>query len=103
LNDPHDLTDAARRIAEAGRDDAAQRLEAELTVTDHPDHYTTGGIEVIDVLRAKLSAEQFEGFCLGNAIKYLTRAGHKGPATVDYRKARWYLDELIDDGEDDSA
>lgn len=62
---------------------------------DHPDHYTGGGIEVIDYLRAKLTPEQYAGFCLGNALKYLSRAGRKGDAATDLRKAAWYLDALI--------
>ena len=60
-----------------------------------PAHYTAGGIETIDYLRAKLTPEQFAGFCLGNALKYLSRAGLKGDRVTDWRKAAWYLDALI--------
>lgn len=35
------------------------------------------------------------GFCLGNAVKYIARAGRKGDALEDLRKARWYLDREI--------
>jgi len=35
------------------------------------------------------------GFCLGNAVKYIARAGRKGDAIEDLRKARWYLDREI--------
>ena len=49
---------------------------------DHPAHYTSGGIETIAYLRAKLTPEQFAGFCLGNALKYLSRAGLKGDALI---------------------
>lgn len=62
---------------------------------EHPSHYLRGGIETIDYLAAKLTPEQFHGFCLGNALKYLSRAGHKGDRDRDYRKARWYLDRLL--------
>lgn len=62
---------------------------------DHPDHYTSGGIEVIDYLRAKLTPEELRGFLKGNALKYLSRAGMKGDATTDLRKCRWYVDALI--------
>lgn len=34
-----------------------------------PDHYTFGGIETIDYLKAKLSPEEFAGFCRGNVLK----------------------------------
>ena len=60
-----------------------------------PAHYTVGGIETIDYLRAKLSPEEFAGYCRGNVLKYLSRAPHKN-GTEDLKKARWYLDRLID-------
>lgn len=60
-----------------------------------PSHYTAGGIETIDYLRAKLSPEELRGFLLGNALKYLSRVGRKGDALVDCQKARWYVDALI--------
>lgn len=53
-----------------------------------PAHYNHGQIEVIDVI------EKWQlGFCVGNAVKYLARAGRKRGATmsVDLAKARWYL------------
>lgn len=58
---------------------------------NHPDHYTRGGIETIDVIEAKGL-----GFHLGNAVKYLLRAGHKGDAVEDVKKARWYLDRWLE-------
>ena len=60
-----------------------------------PDHYTAGGIEVIDYLQAKLSPEELRGFLLGNALKYLSRSGKKGDTRTDLEKARWYVDRLI--------
>jgi len=67
---------------------------------NHPDHYTAGGIETIDYLRAKLTPAEFRGFLLGNALKYLSRAGHKGQADTDFRKAAWYVAQLLlDEGE----
>jgi len=56
-----------------------------------PSHYNSGGIETIDYIEAKLSPEEFRGFCLGNALKYLSRTGIKGDATIDLRKAQWYI------------
>ena len=57
---------------------------------NHPKHYTShpSGVECIDV------AEHY-GFCIGNAIKYLWRAGLKGDTIEDLKKARWYLDREI--------
>ena len=62
----------------------------------NPDHYKVGGIETIDYLRAKLSPEEFAGYCRGNALKYLSRAGHKDDAAQDLAKARWYLDRMLE-------
>jgi len=60
---------------------------------NQPSHYTAhpGGIECIDLV------EQL-GFCQGNAIKYLWRAGLKGDALEDLRKARWYVDRFVNSG-----
>lgn len=60
-----------------------------------PEHYTDGGIETIDFIQAKLDEEQFYGYCLGNAMKYLSRAGKKGDWREDLRKAVWYLNRAI--------
>jgi hypothetical protein len=64
-------------------------------MVNHPPHYKTGGIEAIDYIQAKLTPEEFAGFCKGNALKYISRAGHKGSAAEDTRKAIWYLQRLI--------
>jgi hypothetical protein len=56
----------------------------------HPRHYTFGAIEVIDAIEAWAL-----GFHLGNVVKYLARAAHKGKYLEDLRKARWYLDREI--------
>lgn len=62
----------------------------------HPSHY--GGdttYETIKVLEAWMTPEQFAGFCRGNAIKYLSRAGKKGDLLIDLQKAQFYLDYEI--------
>ena len=60
-----------------------------------PDHYTQGGIETIDIIKAKLTPEEFAGYCKGNVIKYVTRANLKG-GLEDLKKAAVYLDWLIE-------
>lgn len=56
------------------------------TPVNHPPHYNAGRFEVIDVIEDwKL------GFSLGNAVKYISRADHKGTALQDLKKAAWYL------------
>lgn len=61
---------------------------------NHPAHYNAGRIEVIEVIE-----DQFPGtdFHLGNAVKYILRAGKKDPekAIEDLKKAVWYLQRAI--------
>jgi hypothetical protein len=62
-----------------------------------PAHYTAGGIETIDYMRAKASPEEFRGYLRLNALKYLSRAGLKGDAATDLKKAAWYIKRLIEE------
>lgn len=64
---------------------------------NHPDHYgdADNPYEVIKVLEAWLTREQFIGFLKGNVIKYQARADRKG-GTQDYAKSRWYAECLND-------
>ena len=57
---------------------------------NNPPHYTTGGIETIDFIEAKKL-----NYNIGNVVKYLTRADHKGNKLEDLRKAQWYLTREI--------
>lgn len=50
----------------------------------------------IDVLRAALTPEEFKGFCKGNALKYLIRAGKKDNELQDLKKAGVYIGWCID-------
>lgn len=59
---------------------------------NHPDHYNSGNYEVIDVI---IDQGFGEGFCLGNALKYIMRCNHKDRYIEDLEKARWYLDYWI--------
>lgn len=71
---------------------ADERRAAGNDPVNHPAHYTDGRIEVIDFIEDKRL-----GFHLGNAVKYIARAGKKDPgkAVEDLEKARWYLDREI--------
>lgn len=66
---------------------------------NHPAHYTDGKIEVIDFIEDKQL-----GYHLGNAVKYISRAGKKDPEKTaeDLRKAVWYLNRYIEKLEADS-
>ena len=61
---------------------------------NHPSHYTRGGIECIDAIKASMSAEAFHGFLQGNAMKYIWRHSFKGKPVEDLDKAMWYLTRL---------
>lgn len=63
-----------------------------------PKHYKLPGlnIESVDVLRSVLTPEEFKGFCRGNALKYLIRAGKKDSELQDIKKAGVYIEWLID-------
>lgn len=56
----------------------------------HPDHYKTGGLEPIEYMRMKMTPEAFEGFCIGNVIKYVSRYKDKN-GLEDLKKAQKYL------------
>jgi hypothetical protein len=62
----------------------------EVDLVNNPPHYTTGGIETIDFIEAKGL-----GYNLGNVVKYITRADHKGNRIEDLQKAKWYLEREI--------
>ena len=62
---------------------------------NRPAHYTQGGIECIEAIKAAIGPVQFEGFLRGNVMKYLWRAEHKNAPLDDLRKAQWYLGRLI--------
>lgn len=70
-------------------------LQPKKDLVNHPDHYKSGGIEVIDFMQAKLSPEEFKGLLRGNVIKYLSRAGKKDDEIQDFKKAQWYLNKLV--------
>lgn len=73
-----------------------EKLEKE-DVVNHPKHYTQGAIECIDAIKYinnKLHMEGYEGYCLGNFIKYIWRCNFKN-GWEDIDKAIFYLDELL--------
>ena len=61
-------------------------------MVNHPDHFNTGRIEVIDFIE-----DNHFNFSLGNVVKYICRAGKKDPAkeVEDLQKAVWYINREI--------
>jgi hypothetical protein len=71
----------------------SQETFKEEDVVNNPKHYNVG-IEPIEAIESwKL------GYNLGNVIKYVARADHKGKRIEDLKKARWYLDREINKNE----
>lgn len=70
------------------------RNEADKNV-NHPSHYNSNSLEVIDAIKGSLSKEEYNGFLKGNVLKYVCRADYKGKYLEDLQKAKWYLDEMI--------
>ena len=62
---------------------------------NQPKHYTFGGIETIEYMKAKSTPEEFKGHLRLTALKYLSRTGYKDDALQDLKKAQWYLNRLI--------
>lgn len=81
------------------KDDVTDNINHQDNIVDienkvnHPSYYNSGNIEVIDYIQDK----NF-GFCLGNAIKYISRAGLKNRDTKveDLKKAIWYIEKEIE-------
>ena len=64
-------------------------------MVNHPAHYTAGGIECIDALKAAtVGLEGIQAVCTANAIKYLWRWKYKN-GVEDLKKAIWYINHLI--------
>jgi hypothetical protein len=76
----------AYSIRALGPDEAAQNDSV-----NHPSHYTShpSGVEQIEI-------SEHMTFCLGNAVKYIWRAGLKSPDAIqDLKKAGWYISREI--------
>lgn len=80
---------------------AAPLMGTDVTITNyedlvnHPIHYTHGGIECIDAMKAAFGSDELKVYCKIAAFKYLWRADHKGGLT-DIKKARFYIEKYIE-------
>lgn len=95
-----------RQILSADHDKIIQDFSENSSV-EHPLHYTSGGIECIDAMKAmlagyeqaKIATKFYWHFLSGQVLKYLWRWPLKERPLQDLKKARWYLDKLISDVE----
>lgn len=60
---------------------------------NNPSHYTAGGIETLDYIKAKV--KDYPSYVAGNILKYVSRYEHKN-GIEDLKKAQFYLDDLIE-------
>jgi hypothetical protein len=67
-------------------------------MVNSPPHYNENSIECIEAIQAA-TGDGFEYHLQGTAIKYLWRFRYKGKPLEDLKKARWYLDKLIEEYE----
>lgn len=95
---PEDIIDILKEMGEDGRQfngwtPRKPKAPKVNDVINHPSHYTSGKIEVIDFIE-----DQKLGYHLGNAVKYISRAGKKDPTKTveDLRKAAWYINREIE-------
>ncbi|WP_126244358.1 DUF3310 domain-containing protein [Chitinophaga rhizosphaerae] len=87
------LENLQRAIERAAQRDAqGKQCSPENDFVNRPGHYTAGAIEVIDFIE-----DQGFNYRIGNAVKYLCRAGRKDPAkhVEDLQKAIWYINREI--------
>lgn len=62
-------------------------------MVNNPPHYKLGnGMEVIDIIEAALTEEEFRGYLKGNDLKYIYREPHKGNSEQDVAKSIWYAE-----------
>jgi signal recognition particle subunit SEC65 len=70
--------------------DRVEMIEPQADNVNHPAHYKVGGIETIDFIEAKGL-----NYRLGNVVKYISRADHKGERLENLKKGLWYLEREI--------
>jgi len=73
-----------------------KRIDRGMDSIQKPDHYNVGNIEAWDYILDSLGKEGFVFYCEGNVKKYLHRWRYKGTSSDDLRKARAYLDRMIE-------
>ena len=90
-----------REVGNIMRKQAQEQSDHKQTMdmVNNPPHYNKAGIETIDAIKA-MTDKGYEYYLQGNIMKYLWRYRYKN-GVEDLKKAQWYLNELIDELEDD--
>ena len=76
-----------------------QSIDGSITPVNHPKHYN-GKYECIEVMRDVFGEDAVKSFCILNAFKYIWRHNKKN-GTEDLKKAKWYLEFILTEDEDD--
>jgi hypothetical protein len=92
-NNAEAMADIVHKISHGKSKVRKEKVKADMV--NNPPHYTSGGIETIDYIKAKLTPEEFMGYLKGNVIKYTSRAGKKDDVIQDLEKAQWYMSRQI--------
>tara|TARA_Y100001938_G_C7818133_1_gene295250 strand:- start:158 stop:463 length:306 start_codon:yes stop_codon:yes gene_type:complete len=95
-----DLTNKFKKVGEMRRKQSQEQTEV-MDMVNHPPHYNKSGVECIDAIKA-MTDVGFQYYLQGNIMKYLWRYRYKN-GVEDLKKAQWYLNELIDELEDDTS
>jgi len=72
-------------------------------LVNRPPHYLVGGIEAIDIIKSRLSQEEYQGYLKGNHLKYVLRYPFKDNPEQDLEKAEWYINKLREATKDDGV
>ena len=80
-------------VAEIKQPTFKENVAHVIDMVNNPPHYTNGGIETIDFIKAKLTPDEYRGFLKGTCIKYASRLGNK-LNTDDAGKLAWYANKL---------
>lgn len=83
------------KLSDDSKADLLHDAEPEHDAVNHPNHYCKGGVECLDAIKAALG-DKYEGFLAGNVLKYVYRYPDKN-GVEDCKKARFYLDKLIEE------
>lgn len=87
------------------RSDIRTQMNSQVEI-DHPVYYGQDSVyETIKVIEAWLGSVPTQYFCLGNVLKYISRADKKetSDGLTDLKKALWYLNKVIEMRERDDA
>jgi hypothetical protein len=66
-----------------------------------PPHYTQGGVECIESMKACCTSEEFRGYLRLATLKYIWRLNDKGNPLSDAHKAQWYINRLVQELENE--